>query len=92
MMHDWKIEFGTGFEKIMKETTRRGRIGRARRKAKNIVHTHITRGAEKEAVAEARTKKQDASAERQDLAAEHWQAERIRLKRDRELEKRASRR
>ena len=74
---------------MINTATKRGRIGRARRQAKNAVNTYVTRSVEKDAVAAAREKRVDDQEERQDLAVQHWDAEKIKLAREKEARLRA---
>jgi len=62
-------------------------VGRARRKGKQILST---RADERRAVNAARAKRREETEERKDLAAEHWEAEKLRIKRENEVKLRAS--
>lgn len=87
VMHDWKTMFGEGWKKSYNTATKRGVLGRARRLGKKIWNR---RKAEKEAVQVARRQRWAADDERQELAATYWDAEKIRLKREKEEQRRAT--
>ena len=86
MIIDWNTRFGSGMKKVYNTALERGPIGRARRTAKRLWNKRKT---ESEEVREARRKRQADIEERKELAAKHWEAEKIRLKREEESKRRA---
>ena len=84
MIIDWNTRFGSGMNKVYNTTLQRGPIGRARRAASRLWNTRKT---EKEAVREARRKREADVQERKALAAEHWEADKIKMKREAESKK-----
>eukprot|EP00604_Paraphysomonas_vestita_P000538 CAMPEP_0174824970 /NCGR_PEP_ID=MMETSP1107-20130205/40342_1 /TAXON_ID=36770 /ORGANISM="Paraphysomonas vestita, Strain GFlagA" /LENGTH=216 /DNA_ID=CAMNT_0016055265 /DNA_START=991 /DNA_END=1638 /DNA_ORIENTATION=+ len=81
MIIDWNNKFGQGITRIYNTATKRGPIGRARRHLSRWLNLNKTQKAE---VLEAKQKRAREVEERKDLAAEHWEAERIRVQREQE--------
>ena len=79
MIIDWNTRFGSGMKKVYNTALQRGPIGRARRTAARLWNKRKT---ESEEVREARRKREAAVQERKNLAAEHWEADKIKLKRE----------
>jgi hypothetical protein len=87
MIIDWNTRFGSGMKRVYNTALQRGPLGRARRTATRLWNKRRT---EKEEVREARRKREADVQERKDLAAEHWEADKIRLKREAESKKRSN--
>ena len=66
-------------------TMNRGTVGRAKRRFKNFWNKDAI---EKEQIRMVKEKRERAKQEKQELAAEHWEAEKIKIKRERQLRSR----
>lgn len=87
MILDWNTKFGQGVTRLYNTATKRGPIGRARRQLSRWLNLNKTQQAEVEAAKEKRYREIE---ERKDLAAEHWEAERIRVQREQEKKRNAA--
>jgi hypothetical protein len=79
MMQDYKKKEGGPIRQMYNNTMNKGTIGRAKRRFKNWWNKDAI---EKEQIRMAKAKREAAKKEKQDLAATHWEAEQIRLKRE----------
>lgn len=79
MMKGWSTQFGTGMDKMVNEAFQRGAVGKARRDFNRWWNKDAI---EKEQIAKIKAKKQAEEDERQALAAEFWDHEKIRLQRE----------
>lgn len=66
-------------------TMNRGTVGRAKRKFKNFWNKAAI---EKEQIQMAKDKRERAKQEKKELAAQHWEAEKIKLKREEQMRSR----
>lgn len=87
MILDWNTKFGQGVTRLYNSATKRGPIGRARRQLSRWLNLNKTQQRE---VAVAKEKRYREIEERKDLAAEHWEAERIRVQREQERKRNAA--
>jgi hypothetical protein len=81
MILDWNTKFGQGVTRLYNTATKRGPLGRARRHLSRWLNKNKTQRQEVEAAKEKRYREVE---ERKDLAAEHWEGERIRKQREQE--------
>lgn len=88
MMKDWKNKYGAGYAKVYNDATKRGAIGRARRTFSKWWHKNEI---EKEQIENVKIKQAHEKQLRKDLAAQHWDAEKIRIKRENEIKLRKNR-
>jgi hypothetical protein len=80
MMEDYKkLEKGGMVKRMYNNTMNRGTVGRAKRKFRNFWNKEAI---EQEQIRMAKDKRERARQEKQELAAEHWEAEKIKLKRE----------
>jgi hypothetical protein len=84
MMIGWKNRFGTGAvaDKLYNKLTKHGTIGKARKAFANWWERDRI---EKEQIEAVKAKKKAAEEERKALAAQHWDAEKVRLQREQEI-------
>jgi hypothetical protein len=87
MILDWNTKFGQGATRLYNTTTKRGPIGRARRHLSRWLNQNKKQKAEVEAAKEKRYRDVE---ERKELAAEHWEGERIRVQRKQEMKRNAT--
>ena len=81
MMMGWTTQFGTGMDKMINEAFQRGAVGKARRDFNKWWNKDAIEAEEIQAI---KDKKQKAEEERQELAAEFWDDEKIRLAREKQ--------
>ncbi len=75
------MQFGSGYQRVYKETLNRGTIGRARRA---FGRWYNKKEIQQEEVAQAKQKRADEKILRKELAAQHWEGEKMKIRRHRE--------
>ena len=81
MMKGWSTRFGSGATKAYNEITKRGAIGKASRHFQNWWNRDATDKAE---IAELKRKKKEAAEERQKLAEQFWEPDKVAKQRQQE--------
>jgi hypothetical protein len=87
MILDWNTKFGQGATRLYNTATKRGPIGRARRHLSRWLNLNKKQKSEVEAAKEKRYREIE---ERKELAAEHWEGERIRVQRKQQMKRNAT--